>query len=100
MKPYKLLQWLLKEAEGVNTRALSEFKFIPLNPVVENSLATHLEDETTKAKTAYEKFGNTVAVTFNDLAVATLAKNGAFQSAQFAKLTLASDINSNIRKNG
>lgn len=72
----------IKKAEGVNARALSAFKFVPLNPVVENSLATHLDDEITKAIKAYENFGNGVVVTFNDLAVATLVKNGAFQFAQ------------------
>src|SRR5205807_8365839 len=64
----------VKKVEGVNPRALSAFKFVPLNPVIENSLTTHLEDEITKAKNAYEKFGNSVVVTFNDLAVATFVK--------------------------
>lgn len=76
----------IKKKENVNPRALSEFKFVTLEPVIANSLATHLDDEITKARKAYEQFGNLVAVTFNDLAVATLAKNGAFQPNLMAQL--------------
>lgn len=78
----------VKKAEGVNLRTLSEFKFVPLEPVISNSLSTYLEDEVTKAKAAYEKFGNTIAVTFNDLAVATLKKNDAFEMTQGVQLSL------------
>ncbi len=82
----------VKQTQGVNPKTLSAFKFVPLQPIIENSLVTYLEDEITKAKQAFEKFGDKVVVTFNDLAIATLAKNDAFRSTQFAQFTtLSSD---------
>jgi hypothetical protein len=85
----------IKKAEGVNTRALSEFKFVELQPIIENSLASYLDDEKTKAIKAYERFGDVVAVTFNDLAIATLAKNSAFKFDHAAQLSMT---NNSFRK--
>lgn len=78
----------IKKEAGEPIRTLSEFKFIELQPVITNSLDSYLEDEITKAKNAYEQFGDRITVTFNDLAVATLAKNGAFQKHTSAQLIL------------
>lgn len=80
----------VKKEKGANLRALSDFKFVPLQPLIDNSLETYSESEVNKAKNAYQKFGNKIAVTFNDLAVATLAKNGAFSSNESVELTLPS----------
>lgn len=80
----------IKKEKGTNVRALSNFKFVPLQPIIDNSLETYLESETDKAKNAYQKYGNNIAVTFNDLAVATLAKNDAFSSDKCVDLTLSS----------
>lgn len=81
----------IKKEEGINPRALSAFKFVPLQPIISNSLATHLNDELTKAQMAYKQFGNVVAVTFNDLAIATLSKSEAFSFGQFAQFSLSGD---------
>lgn len=85
----------IKKTEGANPRTLSEFKFVPLQPVITNSLATYSEDEITKARSSYEQFGDTIALTFNDLAVATLAKNGAFKATQYAQLELTHNTSKN-----
>lgn len=78
----------MKQAEDTDSKTLSAFKFIPLKPVIANSLASHLEDEITKATKGYEQFGNQISVSFNDLAIATLVKNNAFRSNLCAQLTL------------
>ena len=67
----------IKKSE-TNPRILSEFKFVELNPIIENSIDSHLKEETEKASDAYDKFKDKIAVTFNDLAITTLAKSGAF----------------------
>lgn len=77
----------IKKSEGVNLA----FKFVALQPIIENSLSTYQANEITKATEAYNKHGNQVVVTFNDLAVATLAINNAFKIVNFAQLTLPSD---------
>lgn len=79
----------IKKSSGVAPKTLSEFKFVHLQPIIKNSLATHLQDEITKASEAYAQYGNIVAVTFNDLAMATLAKNGAFKIKISAQLMLS-----------
>lgn len=69
----------IKKIEGAPLRILSEFKFVELQPLISNSLESHLDDEITKATKAYNTFGDKIAVTFNDLAMATLSKNSAFK---------------------
>ena len=78
----------MKKKEGAPPRNLLEFRFVELEPIITNSLETYLEDEITKATNAYDKFGNKVAVTFNDLAIATLAKNNVFKKDTAAELVL------------
>lgn len=80
----------INKEKGANPRALSSFRFVQFEPLVANSIDSFLDTELVKAKKAYEKYGNQVAVTFNDLAVATLAKSGAFQLEQSASLSLSS----------
>jgi hypothetical protein len=75
-------------AQGKAPRVKMEFKFVPFDPVVENSLASYRDDEITKARTAYDHFQDKVVVTFNDLAMATLAENQALQQTRYASLTL------------
>ena len=70
----------IKKEEIASLGTLSEFKFVELQPIIANSLESHLEDEITKATVAYERFGDKVAVTFNYLAIATLVKNNAFKN--------------------
>jgi hypothetical protein len=53
------------------------FRFARLDALVSNACATYSLDEKSKAERAWEQFGTEVVVTFNDLAVATLATNGA-----------------------
>lgn len=68
----------IKTAEGANLRTLTAFQFTKIKPILGNSLNNYLKSELEKATNAYEKYGNQIAVTFNELAVATLALNGAF----------------------
>lgn len=79
---YEALQTIMqiKKQEGASLRILSEFKFIEIKPIIENSVESYLDNEETKAAKAYAKYGDTIAVTFNDLAIATLSKSGAFQN--------------------
>jgi hypothetical protein len=84
---------IFKEKEGIDRRTLSKFEFVPLKPIIEYSLETYVNDEITKAKNAYEKFGNRIAITFNDLSIATFAKNNAFiNCTQFAQLNLETSL--------
>lgn len=78
-----------KKAAGAKPWEVADYKFVELTPIIESSKATYLDDEIVKASKAYEQFKETVAVTFNDLAVATLALNGAFQERTFALLNLS-----------
>lgn len=78
-----------KKAAGAKSWEVADYKFVELTPIIENSKATYLDDEVVKATKAYEQFKDAVAVTFNDLAVATLALNGAFQERAFAQLNLS-----------
>lgn len=55
---------------------LSQFTFMELDSVIQNSCISYMEGEVEKAEKGYEE---KIAVIFNDLAVATLAKEGAFQ---------------------
>jgi hypothetical protein len=88
------IDWALKtmiadrKEKGVNPKTLSAFEFVPLQPIIENSHASYFNDELTKAKKAYQTFGNKVAVTFNDLAVATLAMSKAFHAKESAEFVL------------
>ncbi len=66
----------LKRAQGEDTRSLMSFRFARLDALVGNACATYSLDEKAKAEQAWQQFGAEVAVTFNDLAVATLARNG------------------------
>ncbi len=79
----------VKIASGAKPWEVADYKFVELTPIIESSKATYLEDEIVKATKAYEQFKDSVAVTFNDLAVATLALNGAFQERNFAPLNLS-----------
>lgn len=78
-----------KKAAGAKPWEVAEYKFVELTPIIESAKATYLDDEVVKATKAYEQFKDTVAVTFNDLAMATLALNGAFQERTFAQLNLS-----------
>lgn len=78
-----------KKAAGANPWEVADYKFVELTPIIESSKATYLDDEVEKATKAYEQFKDTVAVTFNDLAIATLALNDAFQERAFAQLNLS-----------
>lgn len=78
-----------KKEEGAHPKTLSEFKFVELEPIIDNSLESHLEDEVTKATKAYDRFGDEIVVTFNDLAMATLSKNFAFKGYTFTHLDLS-----------
>jgi hypothetical protein len=78
-----------KKTAGGKPWEVADYKFIELTPIIESSKATYLDDEIVKARKAYEQFKDTVAVTFNDLAVATLTLNGAFQERTFAQLNLS-----------
>ncbi len=66
----------LKRAQGEDTRSLMAFRFARLDALVGNACATYSLDEKAKAEQAWQRFGPEVAVTFNDLAVATLARHG------------------------
>ncbi len=59
-----------------SSQTLMAFRFASLEPMVANACATYAMDEKEKAEHAWQQFGNQVAVTFNDLTVATLAGNG------------------------
>jgi len=67
----------VKRIQGEDTRTLMSFRFARLDALVSNACATYALDEKSKAERAWEQFGAEVAVTFNDLAVVTLASNGA-----------------------
>lgn len=77
-----------KRQEGAKPYELIDFDFVELGPIIENSMNSYRDAEAIKAQKAFDKFGSTVAVTFNDLAVATLHQNGALKSRSFARLTL------------
>ncbi len=66
----------MKRTQGEDTRTLMSFCFAKRDTLVANAIATYALDEKAKAEQAYRQFGSEVAVTFNDLAVATLAQNG------------------------
>ncbi len=76
------------ESRKSASAVLSAFKFIPLEPLVENSKATYDKDEVSKAQNAYTQFQDSVAVTFNDMAVATFAQGNALQHSRPAHLAL------------
>ncbi len=76
----------VKRAQGEDTRSLMSFRFARLETLVGNACATYSLDEKAKAEQAWQQFGSEVAVTFNDLAVATLASNGGLCSAHPAAL--------------
>lgn len=59
-----------------SSQTLMAFRFASLDAMVANASATYAMDEKDKAEHAWQQFGNQVAVTFNDLAVATLAGSG------------------------
>lgn len=59
--------------------------------IIESSKESYQKTEVEKAKIAYDKFKDRVAVTFNDLAVAHLANNEAFKTTIHAKLNLSSN---------
>lgn len=59
-----------------SSQTLMAFRFASLDAMVANASATYAMNEKDKAEHAWQQFGNQVAVTFNDLAVATLAGNG------------------------
>lgn len=84
----------IKKSQGVNPRALVAFKLVSLEPIIQSSLNTYLDSEIVKATKAYNEFGNSVAVTFNDLAVATLAQSKALRSTVCTGLTISNN-NSN-----
>ena len=67
----------IKRMQGEDTRTLMSFRFARLDALVSNACATYSLDEKSKAERAWEQFGTEVVVTFNDLAVATLATHGA-----------------------
>lgn len=76
------------ESRKSASAVLSAFKFVPLEPLVENSKATYDKDEVSKAQNAYTQFQDSVAVTFNDMAVATFAQGNALQHSRPAHLAL------------
>jgi hypothetical protein len=75
----------LKKATGANPGPLTDYQFVPFRPIVESALESHQKSEVGKANDAHEKFGGQIAVTFNDLAVAALASNGAFEATDVAR---------------
>jgi hypothetical protein len=72
----------IKAAKGEPTRTLQPFNFVPLEPIIENSNASYALDELDKATQAYAKYQNQISLTFNDMAMAVLSKNGAFDPAK------------------
>ncbi len=68
----------IKAAKGEPTRSLQPFNFVALEPIIDNSNASYALDEVDKANQAYAKYKNQICLTFNDMAMAALAKNGAF----------------------
>lgn len=78
--------------KGLPPRAISDYHFVALQPVIQNAVATHMDNEEEKARKAFEQFGNKIAVTFNDLAMATLAKCDAFKCKEAATLQLTSRL--------
>ncbi len=76
----KIMQITSKTNQSFKT--LSNFKFVELTRIIQTSLETHLLTEEEKAMKAYQQFGNNIAVTFNDLAIATLAKHNALLMQQ------------------
>lgn len=79
----------IKKEAGAKPWEVTDFRFVELQPIIDSSLASYADDELVKATKAYESFKDLVAVTFNDLAVATLAKNGAFTHRSYARLSLS-----------
>lgn len=82
----------VKKMEGANLRTLSEFTFVPLNPVIQNSISLYEKDEEAKATIAYMQYKNEATVAFNDLSVATLKQNGAFDTSKFVKLIVLAKV--------
>lgn len=76
------------ESQKSASAVLSAFKFVPLEPLIENSKSTYDKDEVSKAQNAYNQFQDAVAVTFNDMAVATFAQGDALQHSRPAHLSL------------
>ncbi len=72
----------IKAAKGEPTRSLQPFNFVALEPIIDNSNASYAMDEVDKANQAYGKYQNQICLTFNDMAMAALAKNGAFDPAK------------------
>ncbi len=68
----------IKAAKGEPTRSLQPFNFVALEPIIDNSNASYAMDEVDKANQAYGSYKNQICLTFNDMAMAALAKNGAF----------------------
>jgi hypothetical protein len=76
-------------------KRLVSFAAVPVEQLIKNSQQTYMiqhekddagkiikSAELIKAEIAYAKYGNIVAVAFNDLAVATMAENGAFKTKE------------------
>ncbi len=72
----------IKAAKGEPTRTLQPFNFVALEPIIDNSNASYALDEVDKANQAYGKYKNQICLTFNDMAMAVLSKNGAFDPSK------------------
>jgi hypothetical protein len=72
----------IKAAKGEPTRTLQPFNFVALEPIIDNSNASYAMDEVDKANQAYGKYQNQICLTFNDMAMAVLSKNGAFDPSK------------------
>ena len=72
----------IKAAKGEPTRSLQPFNFVALEPIIDNSNASYALDEVDKANQAYGKYQNQICLTFNDMAMAALSKNGAFDPSK------------------
>lgn len=72
----------IKAAKGEPTRTLQPFNFVALEPIIDNSNASYALNELDKASQAYGKYQNQICLTFNDMAMAVLSKNGAFDPSK------------------
>lgn len=82
----------LAKAKGLPPRAISDYHFAALQLVIQSATDTYMDKEEEKARKALERYGEQIAVTFNDLAMATLAKADAFKCNEAAKLELTTGL--------
>ena len=82
------LKTVLSSSTGPESKVVTNFSFAVLEPMIQNSAEFWDKDEITKAQSAWEKYGNEITVTFNDLAVVALKKSNAFESTSSVRLDL------------